>query len=347
MKSILTRITLIFFLLFLFIPNLTFAELKTFIKEYSYQAGEADSKLSSRTLALQEVKRLLLEELGTYLESITEVQNFQLTKDQITMLTAGIVQTVLVEETWDGRTYWIKAKIKADSGDVIKSIDALRKDRQKAKELEEVRKRSDELLKENERLRKELATATGEKKQKDTESYNKTIEELNAVEWFKKGYADEISGNHNDAITAFTRAIELNPKYAKAYGGRGVAYSRLGKHNKAIKDFNKVIGLNPKNAEAYGGRGFAYAGLGNHNQAIKDYSKAIGLNPNYANNYNNRGVSYSRLDNHTQAIKDYSKAIELDPNDAKAYGNRGVAYSILGNTDQSIKDLNKAIKLLP
>lgn len=105
MKSIPMRIVLISFLLVLLIPNVTCAEMKTFIKEYTYQASEDDSRNSSRIIALREVKRILLEELGTYLESVTEVQNFQLTKDQITMLTAGIVQTEIVDEKWDGRTY--------------------------------------------------------------------------------------------------------------------------------------------------------------------------------------------------------------------------------------------------
>ena len=62
------------------------AEIKTFMKDYTYRAGDEDSRNSSRTIALKEVKKLLLEELGTYLESQTEVKNFQMTKDQITTL---------------------------------------------------------------------------------------------------------------------------------------------------------------------------------------------------------------------------------------------------------------------
>ena len=61
---------------FLLSANSSFAETKTFIKEYTYHAGDEDSRNSSRTIALREVKRLLLEELGTYLESETEVKNF-------------------------------------------------------------------------------------------------------------------------------------------------------------------------------------------------------------------------------------------------------------------------------
>jgi hypothetical protein len=161
MKSSLIRINLIFVLLILFCPNLASAETKTFIKEYTYHAGDEDSRNSSRTIALREVKRLLLEELGTYLESQTEVKNFQMTKDQITTLTAGIVSAEVIEDKWDGKVYWLKAKIAANPQDVIKSVDSLRKDRAKVQELEELRKRSEELLKENERLNKELKEAKG------------------------------------------------------------------------------------------------------------------------------------------------------------------------------------------
>ncbi|KAF0123669.1 MAG: hypothetical protein FD151_158 [bacterium] len=44
-----------------------------------------------------------------------------------------------MKETWDGKTYWLKAKIEADPDEVIKSVDSLRKDHQKTKELEETR----------------------------------------------------------------------------------------------------------------------------------------------------------------------------------------------------------------
>jgi hypothetical protein len=132
------------------------AETKTFIKEYTYQASDFDSRISSRTIALEQVKRLLLEELGTYLEGSTEVKNFQLTKDKIVALTAGIVQTQIVEEKWDGKTYWLRAEVKADPENIAKSIDALRKDQKKAEGLEEAKKKSDDALKEVEKLRGEI-----------------------------------------------------------------------------------------------------------------------------------------------------------------------------------------------
>lgn len=138
MKSTPVRITLtsLIFALF-FIPHLAYAKTKTFVKEYTYHASKLDSKASSRTIALMQVKRLLLEELGSYLERKTEVKNFKLSKDKITSLSAGIVQTQIIAEKWDGKNYWLKALIKADPENIAKSIDILRKDQRKTEDQEE------------------------------------------------------------------------------------------------------------------------------------------------------------------------------------------------------------------
>ena len=141
-----------------FVPAV-FAGMQTFEKDYTYEAGEADSKLSCRTISLEQAKRLLLEELGTYLESRTEVKNFQLTKDQITSLTAGAVKTEIVSEAWDGRIYRLKARITADPDEVAKAVKALRADRDKSAALEKSRAAAAQYLQEIEKLKKELASA--------------------------------------------------------------------------------------------------------------------------------------------------------------------------------------------
>jgi hypothetical protein len=82
--------TLIFTLVavFILLTNLAYAKSVTFQREYTYQASEADSKLTCRAIALAQVKRLLLE-----------VKNYQLTKDEITTLTADYRVGNLVDAT--------------------------------------------------------------------------------------------------------------------------------------------------------------------------------------------------------------------------------------------------------
>lgn len=108
------------------------ADNKVFIREYYYQASESNSKITARTKALSEVKRLLLEELGVYMESytnyITEDKNGDVSKDffqnEIKSLSAGITETKILEENWNGIQYYIKAEIEADPTDVARKINA-------------------------------------------------------------------------------------------------------------------------------------------------------------------------------------------------------------------------------
>jgi len=268
-------VPLISLISFFLMANLAFAEIKVFVEEYTYQASEADSKLSSRVIALEQVKRLLLEKLGIYLESETEVKNFQLTKDQIITLTAGIVRAEILDERWDGKTYSLKAKMEADPKDVYESIDNLRQDRQKTKELEEMRKRADGALREVENLRKELEIARAEKP--NLGQYNDAVNSLSATDWFQKGYSLGTAGKNQEAMEAFTKAIELNPKVVEAYFNRGAAYFRLGNYRQAIRDYDRAIELDPKNAWAYLGRGTVYFSLGDYRQGLEDFKIAARL----------------------------------------------------------------------
>jgi len=328
-------------LVFLFLmANLAFGETKVFVEEYTYQASEVDSKLSSGVIALEQVKRLLLEKLGTYLESETEVKNFHLSKDQIVILTAGIVSTEIIDEKWDGKTYSLKAKITADPKDVAKAINKLRQDRQKSKELEEARKKADEALGEVEKLKKEWAIAKAEKL--DLRGYKEAINRLSATDWVDRGYALVTSGKNQEAVEAFTRAIELDPKNANTYYHRGGVYGRLEDYRRAIRDFDRAIELNPRLEEVYTDRGVAYGMLGDYQQAIREYDKAVELNPKDTRAYVNRGIAYEELKEHQQAIRNYNKAIELNPKDARAYLNRGFAYAELGDHQQALEDYKTA-----
>ncbi|MFZ3122344.1 MAG: tetratricopeptide repeat protein [Thermodesulfovibrionales bacterium] len=336
----------------LFSISLSFAGNVTFIKEYTYQASELDSKASCRTISLEMVKRLLLEELGTYLISETEVKNMQLTKDQVTTYSAGIVSAEVIEEKWDGKTFWLKAKVSADPAEVTKSLQNIVNDKQKSKELEDVRKKAAEFSREIERLKKELEIAKADTKkpahkadEKKIKQYNEAVKGLSATDWFEKGVKFYESGNYKEALNAYNKAIQLDPQDAITFSYRGLAYDNLGNLQQAFNDYNKAIQLDPKDASAYIFRGGAQAELENYQQAINDYSKAIQLNPKDAIAYSLRGLAQAGLKNYQQAINDYSKAIQLDPNNDRAYYYRGLAYYELKNKQKAIEDFKIAAKL--
>jgi len=147
-------------------PAPALGELLTFQEEYRYEAGEADSKLSCRAVSLLEVKKLLLERLGTYIESTSRVVNLQLASDEVTSLTAGIVKTEILDEQWDGRTYTLIARIQADPEEVNRLIEevALRADKQEElARLEQLNLDGQVMI---ERLGQEMAMVQNDRKHK-------------------------------------------------------------------------------------------------------------------------------------------------------------------------------------
>jgi len=306
---------LIFLILSIFcIINITNAEVRTFVKEYTYQASEADSKQSSRVLALEQAKRMLLEELGTYLESETEVKNFHISSDRIKILTAGVVSTRIVDEKWDGKQYWLKAVISADPNEVARSIDALRNDYKKLRELNETNVKLKSALDEIEKLKKDIKeNKSNIGKSRIIKEYNNKISALTTLGLFSDGVnflTDALlTGNYSyyqKAIDAFLKVIKLDPQNVQAYTLCASTYGASGKHKQSIDISNKLIKMKPRLADGYFSRGIAHSDLGNYTKAIQDYETALKYSPSKWEAFYFKGLAYFNK-------RDYSKAIdELD-----------------------------------
>ena len=179
--------------------------------------------------------------------------------------------------------------------------------------------------------------------------YSKAIE-INpqlAEAYNNRGLAKFDLGEYQEAITDYDTAIEINTQYAEAYYNRGGAKYSLDDKNAAIADYDIAIETNPQYANAYSNRGIAKFDLGEYQEAITDYNTAIKINPQLADAYSNRGNAKSVLGDKNAAIIDHDKAIEINPQLADAYYNRGGAKSALGNKKDAIKDYDKAIKINP
>ena len=86
------------------------------------------------------------------------------------------------------------------------------------------------------------------------------------IELSKKGYYDE-------ALDAFLKATELNPKNPNAFYGLGGIYNYQNKHKEAEKTFKTVIKLDPTHFNARYSLGFTYEKLGKPEQAKKEFER--------------------------------------------------------------------------
>jgi len=86
---------------------------------------------------------------------------------------------------------------------------------------------------------------------------------------------------NEEALSAFNRAIELDPKLHVAYLSRGHLQRQKGDVDAALADYSKAIAAHPGDPECYLARHQAYRDKGNSEAALKDVSRAIGLVPQF------------------------------------------------------------------
>jgi formylglycine-generating enzyme required for sulfatase activity len=128
------------FLCFCFIVP-AFAEIKVFEREVEEAVSSNQTKEQVEAFALQKAKRLAVEEAGTYISSLTVVQNYQLKKDEVTALASGVVQARIVGvpavRVENGVVHVkVKARIDVDTSVLDRQVQAIMKEKGTLKKLE-------------------------------------------------------------------------------------------------------------------------------------------------------------------------------------------------------------------
>jgi hypothetical protein len=130
-----------------------FADIRVVNVQGEYRMGNRDTREDAIRLATEVAKRNALEQVATYLESVTVVSDMDVTKDEIRTYTAGLVIVLnqQISTTLDGDVVVIRADLLAqmDTEEVARAITALR-------ENEDARVQLAELKHENEQLQEEL-----------------------------------------------------------------------------------------------------------------------------------------------------------------------------------------------
>jgi len=121
------------------------------------------------------------------------------------------------------------------------------------------------------------------------------------------------TGEAERKLLALTREA---PDLSGPYANLGLLYRNAGRNVEAIAAFERAIEINPKRAVYYNELGISYRLEGKFDRARQSYRQAIDLDPQYAAAYLNLGILYDLyLQDPKEALPYYQRYRELAPAD--------------------------------
>lgn len=303
------------------------AEIKVIETDNTYVMGDNDSKVDARRIAIQEAQRKALELAGTYVSSLTQVKDFQLTKDEVTAYTAGVMETEILNEDLRYPSLTIKVRCRIDADVLVKQIEQFR-------DSEELKEQLLSSQKENEALRKErdaiLARLNAEKDKAGAEETRKKLDAVLVKE--------ETNAEVAKIWSLYSRRTGV-PEPSQRQGAAG-----NGELDRAVAVLDRAVAADPKNPRAR----FLLAAMqelkGDPGAAEKQLRAAIAANPANPLLHMKLGLLLDGQGRHQEALKQFLTVERLRPREPLVLFHIGMTYKSMAQCRQSVSNLKRFLK---
>ena len=173
------------------------------------------------------------------------------------------------------------------------------------------------------------------------------VEPRSAKAHLNRGVALYALGRFEEAGGCYRRAIALDPGYAVALNNLGNVCLILQRLDEAIENYDKALAAKPDFPNAWYNRGLALQQLGRHQEALASHERALAFEPNYAEALVGQGSALRALGRPAEALDSYDKAVAINPNFAEAFNNRGNILRELKRLDDARDSFDRAIAINP
>jgi Tfp pilus assembly protein PilF len=164
-----------------------------------------------------------------------------------------------------------------------------------------------------------LRTALGDKtvnanKTKPTETF--TAGSLEAFREYTTAQDLQLARHDAEAAAHYRRAVELDPKFGRAYSGLAVSEQRLGNNDEAEAAWKTALSLTDRmtDREKYRTYGNYYLGVTkNYEKAVEQFSALVAAYPADDAGFGNLGLSHFYLRDFTKAMAEARRAVAMNP----------------------------------
>jgi eukaryotic-like serine/threonine-protein kinase len=176
-----------------------------------------------------------------------------------------------------------------------------------------------------------------------------TAASLEVVHLYSLAMQEQFAGKTPEAFQNFSKAIELDPSFARAYAGMSGTANDLGRQ----ADGEKYIKLAMEHLdrmterERYHTRGFYYLIAGNYLKCVEEYSTLVGQYPADRVGQSDLAWCYAYLRNFPKAVEAARKAKDIAPKGALEHLNLAFFSSFAGDFQTGEREARTALEISP
>jgi Flp pilus assembly protein TadD len=172
----------------------------------------------------------------------------------------------------------------------------------------------------------------------------------NAEYLFHLGLIYERGQQVRTAIDAFTHSIDKGNRTTDAYEHLGTVLMVENRFTEAVKAFTKASELEPKRARIWAELADAQQQAGEMEGAIRDFQRALALDQNLPSAWTKLGIAYKDRDCRgcrTKAVDALQRATRANPADAVAHYELGYMFKDDGRRKEAIAEFRRYLDLRP
>ncbi len=181
------------------------------------------------------------------------------------------------------------------------------------------------------------------------ENYDEVLESNYKDRYFARSYYKTALtlyylNRYEEAIDYYSKAIEINPLYEKAFINKGIILAKLMAFDEALYSFNMALEINDKSEISYFNIGIIYSRLERYEDALYYFNKASELGYDYA--YLNVAIVLEKIGKIEEAFDAYDKAVDINKSLEVIYLNKASLLINIKKYKEAIECLDKSLLIL-
>jgi serine/threonine protein kinase/tetratricopeptide (TPR) repeat protein len=177
-----------------------------------------------------------------------------------------------------------------------------------------------------------------------------TAASLDALQSYTAGQDLQIGGKYEESVAKYKRAIELDPKFGRAYASWAVSANSLGRREEAEGLYKQAFALMDRmtEREKYRTYGVYYLTIArNYQQAIDTFNTLLELYPADRAARTNLAVSYFSTLDFARALEENRRAMDIYQGSYKLWSNHALYAMYAGDFETADKEASRVLEESP